>query len=216
MRTVSRGNAEEIMGLLGKEYPAVHTTLYNWRNNVQFLVAVMLSAQCTDERVNIVTKGLFRKYKTAGDFSFAGRKQLEQEIRSTGFYRNKAKHIIAACKIIHEQHHGKVPSTMDALLKLPGVARKTANVILSAAFNKNEGIVVDTHVKRVSFRLGLTKQKNPVKIEQDLMKIFPQKEWGEFALQLLFHGRAVCQARKPKCSACVLNKICPSAFKVKG
>ena len=212
----SEGYVGRIMPLLEKQYSSVHTTLYNWKNPVQFLVAVMLSAQCTDERVNIVTKELFQKYFTAKDFATADRKRLEREIRSTGFYRNKAKNIIAACKIIQEQHSGRVPWNMEELLKLPGVARKTANVVLSALFNKNEGFVVDTHVKRVAFRLGLTKNKNPEKIEKDLMKVVPQRDWGSFALQLVWHGRAVCQAKKPRCSECLLNKLCPSAFKING
>jgi len=209
-------DAEKIMRLLGKKYPKAHTTLYNWGNPVQFLAAVMLSAQCTDERVNIVTKGLFKKYKTSKDFANADRKKFEQEIRSTGFYRNKAKNIIETAKIIEKKFSGKVPGNMEDLLLLPGVARKTANVVLSSVFGKNEGFVVDTHVKRVSFRLDLTKEKTPEKIEKDLMQIFPQKDWNKIALQLLWHGRAVCQAKKPRCSECLLNKICPSAFRVKG
>ncbi len=206
----------KIFAILQKAYPKVHTTLYNWKNPEQFLVAVMLSAQCTDRRVNIVTKELFKKYKTAKDFAKANRKTLEKEIRSTGFYRNKTKNVINANKKILEEYNGKVPENMEDLLKLPGVARKTANVMLSSAFGKNEGIAVDTHVKRVSFRLGLTKQKNPEKIEQDLMRLFERKSRSKISLQLIFHGRKVCQARKPRCSKCVLNKLCPSAFIVKG
>ena len=208
--------ATQIMKLLKKEFPSVRPSLYNWKNAAQFLVAVILSAQCTDERVNIVTKELFKKYKTAADFSKAKQKTLEKEIHSTGFYKNKAKNIIAANKLIVKNHKGKVPKTMEELLSLPGVARKTANVVLGGCYGINQGIAVDTHVKRVSFRLGLTQHTNPEKIEQDLMQVFPQKEWENMSLRIIFHGRKTCQARKPNCTGCVLNKLCPSAFKEKG
>jgi endonuclease-3 len=177
------------------------------------LVAVMLSAQCTDARVNLVTKTLFKKYKTTGDFAKANLRELEREIFSTGFYREKAKHIKEACKIILEKHGGRVPDTMQELLKLPGVGRKTANIVLSNAFGKMEGIPVDTHVFRVSRKLGLSKGKTPEAVERDLMNAFPRMEWEFASIALIFHGRKVCHARKPDCRGCVFKKACPNAFK---
>ena len=167
-------------------------------------------------RVNKTTPALFKKYKTARDYARADPKVFEQEIRSTGFYRNKTKNIIAACKIIDEKYAGKVPRTMKELIELPGIARKTGNIILSAGYGIVDGIPVDTHVTRVSQRLGLTKNTDPVKIEQDLMAALPKKDWWNFSNQLIHHGRYTCTAKKPKCSKCPLNKVCPSAFKVPG
>ena len=204
--------ASEILRILKKPYQSKPTTSLSYNNTVQLLVAVILSAQCTDARVNIVVRPLFKKYKTAKDFANADRKTFEKEIRSTGFYRNKAKNIINACKIIDEQYDGKVPKTMPELLHLPGVARKTANIVLSEGYGIIDGIAVDTHVTRLSNRLGFTKHKNPEKIEQDLMQLSPHKDWGEISLRLIWHGRAVCKARKPLCGSCPVNKLCPSAF----
>jgi len=179
-------------------------------------VATVLSAQCTDRRVNVVTKGLFARYRTAADYAAAEPAALEQQVRSTGFFRNKAANIRAACRQIVERHGGKVPDTMEALVALPGVARKTANVVLGNAFGRNDGIVVDTHVARVAGRLGLTaaKKSQPEKIERDLMGLVERDEWTMFAHWLIFHGRRVCTARKPDCPGCPLNKLCPSAGKV--
>jgi endonuclease-3 len=211
MDTKTRAN--KILKLLLKHYPS-STTALNHFNPLQLLVAVILSAQCTDKRVNIVTKNLFKKYRTAKDYATADIKKFEQEIKSTGFYRNKAKNIIAAAKVIDEKFKGKVPSTMEELLTLPGVARKTANVVLSAAFNKNLGVAIDTHCIRLTQRWKITKNKDPVKIEQDVMHLIPRKYWGKFSFMTIQHGREICSARKPNCAACFLNKICPSAFKV--
>ncbi|MBI2671104.1 endonuclease III [Candidatus Woesearchaeota archaeon] len=198
----------DILRIIHKDYRNAATALHN-KNALEMLIATILSAQCTDERVNQVTKNLFKKYKTTKDYANANIKMFEQEIKSTGFYKNKAKNIINCCKVLVEKHDGKIPSSLEELIKLPGVGRKTANVILGAVFNKAEGIVVDTHVKRVSFRLGLTKNKNPEKIEQDLMHEISKEEWIFFSNALIWHGRKVCNARKPLCSKCHLNKICP-------
>ncbi|MFQ5887528.1 MAG: endonuclease III [Candidatus Hydrothermarchaeales archaeon] len=179
---------------------------------LEFLVATMLSAQCTDARVNIVTKELFKKYRTPEDYANADVETFENEIRSTGFYRNKAKNIMGANKVIMERFNSKVPDNMEELTRLPGVARKTANIVLSNAYGKIEGIAVDTHVKRLSKRLGLTKNRDPNKIEQDLMKIIPKEEWSNLSHLLIFHGRAICQAKKPRCEVCVLNWFCPSSL----
>jgi len=181
---------------------------------LRLLVATILSAQCTDKRVNIVTKTLFKKYKTPGDYAETSQETLENEIRSTGFFRNKAKNIRGACAKIISDFDGKVPRTMDQLLTLPGVARKTANCVLGNAFGLAEGVVVDTHVIRLSGRLGLTKHKEPVKIERDLIEIVPPKEWILLAHLLIFHGRAVCTARKPDCDNCCVATLCPSAGNV--
>lgn len=208
--------AGKIREALEKLYPEPKTSLGNWKTPAQFITAVVLSAQCTDARVNIVTKELFTKYKTSRDFARAGKKLFEKEIRSTGFYRNKAKNIINCHKKILQDFGGNVPRTMEELLSLPGVARKTANVVLNTLHNRNDGFVVDTHVKRVAFRLGLTENKNPEKIEKDLMQVVPKQKWGSFSLQLIFHGRKICSAKKPYCSECALNKLCSSAFREKG
>ncbi|MDY7009498.1 MAG: endonuclease III [Planctomycetota bacterium] len=197
-----------ITAALRKLYPDAKTALRH-SNPLQLLVATILSAQCTDARVNIVTKDLFKKYKSAGDYAKARQETFEQEIRTTGFYRNKAKNIIAAAKIIIADFDGKVPENMEDLLSLPGVARKTANIVLGNAFGKNDGIAVDTHVRRLSGRLGLSKHTDPVKIEKDLMELVPRRGWTVFSHLLIFHGRAVCGARKPDCEECAISKLCP-------
>jgi endonuclease-3 len=201
---------DDILTNLKKAYPKSKTAL-NFETPLQILVATILSAQCTDEQVNKVTPSLFRKYKTAADFAQADPGKLEEEIRSTGFFRNKTKSIIFASKKIVDDFGGNVPERMQDLITLQGVARKTANIVLSSGFNKAEGIAVDTHVKRLSQRLGLSKEKNPDKIEQDLLKLVPQKDWMDFNYMLVNHGRKTCQARKPDCPGCVLNSLCPSA-----
>jgi len=203
--------ANEILALLKKEYPEVKIALH-YSNPLELLVSTILSAQCTDKQVNGVTKKLFVKYRTPQDFINISPEELEKDIYSTGFYRNKAKNIIGACKIIASEYNSKVPDTMEELLKLPGVARKTANIVLSGAFGKIEGMAVDTHVKRLSGRLGLTAHTDPEKIEKDLLKIIPKKDWDIFSLLLINHGRKVCAARKPLCGECILNKLCPSAY----
>ncbi len=200
--------AKDVIRLLRKEYPDAHCAL-NHTNAFELLVATILSAQCTDERVNIVTADLFRKYKGPKDFVDVLQEDLEQDVRSTGFFRNKAKNIKAASQRIVDEYGGKVPENMEDLLTLGGVARKTANVVLGNAFGIASGVVVDTHVKRLSNRLGLTKQSDPVKIEKDLEKLVPKKDWVMFSHWLIYHGRRVCNARKPDCENCVLNKICP-------
>jgi endonuclease-3 len=205
--------AGKIIAILEREYPEAGTRLAH-ADPLQLLIGTILAAQCTDNRVNIVTRDLFKKYKTAADWAAVPQATLQREIRSTGFFRNKAKSIRLATARIVEAYGGRVPDTMDDLLTLQGVARKTANVVLGSAFGKNDGIVVDTHMIRLAGRLGLTKQKDPVKIERDLMAIVPREKWTSFAHQILHHGRAVCAARKPKCPICQLNKLCPSAFKV--
>ena len=197
--------------LLEKEHSDAEIAL-TFRNPLELLISTILSAQCTDKRVNIVTKTLFKKYKTLEDYAKADIKELEQDIRSTGFYHNKARHIKKCCQMLIEKFGSQVPRTMEELLELPGVARKTANIVLSNVFGIVEGIAVDTHVRRLSERLGLTQNKNQDKIEQDLMKIVPKEMWMRFSDLLVFHGRRICVAKKPKCGECVLNKICPSAF----
>ncbi|NLX77612.1 MAG: endonuclease III [Clostridiaceae bacterium] len=198
--------ALKIIEELDRLYPDAGCSL-TYKTPLQLLIATQLAAQCTDERVNIVTRDLFEKYKTAEDFANADIKVLEQDIRSTGFYRNKARNIIACCQKIIDEYDGEVPDTMEKLLTLPGVGRKTANVILGNIFN-TPGIVVDTHAKRLSNRLGLTKEQDPTKIEFDLMKIIPRERWSRFSNQLVFHGRAVCNARKPDCESCSLKPYC--------
>ena len=202
-----------IVAILKKTYPGAKTAL-DHADPLELLVATILSAQCTDVRVNIVTKDLFKKYKTAADYAAAEQAVLEQEIRTTGFFRNKAKNIRGAAARIGQDFGGRVPDTMDDLLSLPGVARKTANCVLGNAFGKNEGVVVDTHVQRLAGRLGFSRQKTPEKIEQDLMALIPRNDWTLFSHLLIDHGRACCTARKPDCDGCVLNAMCPSAFKV--
>jgi endonuclease III len=198
-----------ILKRLDAAYPAV-TCALNHENPFQLLISTILSAQCTDERVNIVTATLFPKYKNAEAFAYANPVELEQDIRPTGFFRNKTKSIMGASKRIIEEFRGEVPRTMEQLLTLPGVARKTANVVLGTAFGIASGVVVDTHVQRLSGRLDLSKNTDPRKIEQDLIKIIPQDRWILFSHQLIWHGRRVCQARKPKCMDCNLESLCYS------
>ncbi len=207
-----RARTKKIITRLYKAHPQPKIALH-YSDPLELLIATILSAQCTDVRVNIVTKDLFQKYKTAKDYANANQAEFEQQIRSTGFYKNKAKNIIACCKMLIENYGGKVPDSMEALLELPGVGRKTANCVLGGAFGINAGVVVDTHVERLSQRLGLTRQKTAEKIEQDLMKIVPQDKWYDFSNMLIWHGRKVCQARKPNCPECVINDLCPSAEK---
>ena len=199
------------MSRLKREYPDATCALQH-RNAVELVVATILSAQCTDARVNIVTPHLFAKYRTAADYATADPRVLEREIQSTGFFRNKTKSIIGMAQALVERHGGEVPQTMEELTALPGVGRKTANVILGTWFQKNEGVVVDTHVHRLSRLLGLTRQDDPVKIEHDLMAIVPQDDWTWFSHTLIHHGRAVCIARRPRCADCVLNRLCPSSL----
>jgi endonuclease-3 len=206
-----KARALKVIELLEKEYPDAKVAL-QYTNPLELLVATILSAQCTDERVNTVTKTLFKKYSKAEDYAHADLKELEQDIRSTGFYRNKAKNIKKCCQLLVEKYNSQVPSTMEELLELPGVARKTANIVLSNAYGIIEGIAVDTHVRRLAQRLGLAESNDPDKIEADLMDIVPRNKWMRITDLLIFHGRQVCVAKKPKCDICVLNKICPSAF----
>ena len=201
----------KIIELLEKEYNNPKTAL-EYSKPLDLLVATILSAQCTDKRVNMVTKTLFKKYQKAEDYAKADLSELEQEIRSTGFYRNKAKNLKKCCQILVEKYQSKVPRTMAEMLELPGVARKTANIVLSNAYGVIEGVAVDTHVRRVAKRLGLTEHKDPNKIEKDLMKLVPKKYWMRITDLLIFHGRRICSARNPKCEKCVLNKHCTSAF----
>jgi len=208
-------NPERVRAILKKldeKYPHATCALKH-KNAFELLIATILSAQCTDERVNLVTAQLFPKYPTPKAFAAANPAELEQDIRPTGFYRNKTKSVIGASKRIVEEFHGEVPKTMEKLLTLPGVARKTANVVLGTGFGIASGVVVDTHVQRLSNRLDLTKNEDPKKIEQDLMKILPQDRWILFSHQLIWHGRKVCQARKPRCIECNLNAICYSKDK---
>jgi endonuclease-3 len=200
--------AKKIISILKKEYPDAKTPLKH-NNPLQLLVATILSAQCTDERVNMVTPALFSKYKSTGDFAEARPGDVEKIIRSTGFFKNKTKSIIGCCRSIVEKHGGRVPASLDDLVKLPGVGRKTANVVLSSCFNI-PGIVVDTHVKRLTNLLKLTGNSDPVKIEFDLMKVVPRKDWSLFSILLIFHGRNICIARRPKCCECTINGLCPS------
>ncbi len=202
--------AAEILKRLKKVYAGTPKTALRFSTPFELLVATMLSAQTTDALVNRVTEGLFKKYRSVQDFANTPPERLAGDIRSVNFFNNKARNINKAATMIVEKFRGTVPQTMDELVSLPGVARKTANIVLSSAFGINEGIAVDTHVKRLAFRLGLTKHDDPVKIEQDLIAITPVKEWGELSHLLIFHGRAVCQAKKPKHEECVLFDICPS------
>ena len=202
--------AAEIYGRLQAHYPNAHCAL-DFTSPFQLLVATILSAQCTDKRVNMVTPALFKRYRTPAAMSEAKPEELEEMIKSTGFFRNKTKSLLAMSRAVAEQHGGRVPDTMEELVQLPGVGRKTANVVLGNAYDKNEGVVVDTHVGRVSARLGLTKQSDPVKVEQDLAKLFPREQWTMLAHLLIEHGRQICEARRPKCEICFLNDICPSS-----
>ena len=208
---VEKQRALKITGLLKREYPDARCSL-NHSTPLELLLATILSAQCTDERVNLVTAELFRKYRRAEDYYNVAQTELEQDIRSTGFFRNKAKAIQGACRIIAEKHQGRVPENLDELLLLPGVARKTANVVLGNAFGITSGIVVDTHVARLSQRLALSLEKQPEKIEGDLMAVVPRKDWILFSHLLIAHGRKVCKARTPLCNECVVEKLCPSSL----
>ena len=201
--------------MLKRAYPDARCSL-NHSNPLELLIATILSAQCTDERVNIVTIELFRKYRRARDYYGVAQTELENDIRSTGFYRNKAKAIQGACRIIDERHEGRVPENLEDLLALPGVARKTANVVLGNAFEITSGIVVDTHVARLSERLGLTTHAQPEKIERDLMELVPRKDWIIFSHLLIAHGRLVCKARTPLCGECVAEPLCPSSLLKRG
>ncbi|MCX5687933.1 MAG: endonuclease III [Candidatus Omnitrophica bacterium] len=205
---------ERIIRILKKEYPEAKIAL-RFKNTWQLLVATILSAQCTDVKVNQVTPVLFKKYRTVSDFAKASLEEFEKDIHSTGFYRNKAKSVIGSAKKILNEFKGKVPNAMEKLTSLPGVGRKTANVILSSGFGIVVGIVVDTHVRRLSQLMGLTKNVGPDKIEEDLMKIVPKKDWGVFSHILILHGRKICKARRPFCKECKINKLCPSAFEGK-
>ena len=204
---------EETIARLKTAYPKARTALY-WSNPLELLVATILSAQTTDVRVNAVTPNLFAKYPTAADYAGADPTELEEDIRPTGFFRNKAKSLRGMARALADDHGGEVPRTMDELVALPGVGRKTANVVLGNAFGIDEGVVVDTHVRRLSSRLGLTTQNDPEKIERDLMQTVPKRERTVFSHLLILHGRSVCKARKPACGDCVVNDLCPSAFEV--
>lgn len=199
-----------IVRLLRRHYPQARTAL-EFGNPLEILVATILAAQCTDERVNTIMPGLFRRYPTAADLARADRAELEGIIRSAGFFRNKAKSIVGAARRIVEVYGGVVPDSMADLVTLPGVSRKTANIVLSAGYGKAEGIAVDTHAGRLARRLGLSREKDPVKVERDLMALLPRKDWLDFNVLLVEHGRAICQARKPDCPACFLAGLCPSA-----
>src|SRR5438045_3301085 len=208
--TQKKARVRKIISRLKREYPDATCALQH-RNAVELVVATILSAQCTDARVNIVTPHLFAKYRTAADYAAADPRVLEREIQSTGFFRNKTKSIIGMAQALVERHGGEVPQTMEELTALPGIGRKTANVILGTWCQKNEGIAVDTHVQRRTGLLGLSKQTDPVKIEQEMMQIVPRDDWTWFSHTLIHHGRALCIARRPRCPECVLNRLCPSS-----
>lgn len=208
--SAKKQRALEILVRLKRLYPVAPCTL-NYETPVQLLVATILSAQCTDERVNQVTPALFHRFPDAGALATANLEELETLVRSTGFYRNKAKNIQAACRMLVSQFGGMVPKRMEQLLQLPGVARKTANVVLAHAYGINVGVTVDTHVKRLSYRLGMTEHKDPIRIERDLMQLLPPDEWENWSIRLIYHGRAICKAQNPACQACVLAELCPSA-----
>ena len=206
-----KARAQKIMELLEKEHSNAEIALH-YNNPLELLVATILSAQATDEQINAITPKLFQKYKTAQDYANVDLAELEQDVRSSGFYHNKAKNLKNTAKMLVEKYNSQVPKTMEELVELPGVARKTGNIVLFNAYGIIAGIAVDTHVRRLSQRLGLTENTNQDKIEKDLMNIVPKDKWMRFTDLLIFHGRRVCDARKPRCSMCALNKICPSAF----
>jgi len=206
-----RERTAEIIKLLKRAHPDAKCAL-NHSNAFELLIATILSAQCTDERVNIVTADLFRKYRKPEDYLKVRDTELQQDIRTTGFFRNKTKSIQGACRVLIEEFGGEVPRTMEELLRVPGAARKTSNVVLGVAYGIAEGVVVDTHVSRLSQRLKLTRQKDPVKIEKELMELVPRKDWIIFSHLLIFHGRRVCKARRPLCEECVVEKLCPSSI----
>jgi endonuclease-3 len=207
--SVKQQRTLETLIRLKRLYPEAHCTL-NYTTPLQLLVATILSAQCTDERVNQVTPELFLRYPDAAALASADLSELENLIRSTGFYRNKAKNIQAACRMLVTEFGGQVPKRMKQLIQLPGVARKTANVVLTHAYGISVGVTVDTHVKRLSYRLGLTEHTAPIRIERDLIRLVPQEEWENWSILLIYHGRAICKAQNPACSACVLADVCPS------
>lgn len=204
--------ARRIISVFQKEYPDAWCSLH-YKNPLQLLISTILSAQCTDARVNLVTPALFKKYKTSEDFASAKQPELERLIHSTGFYRAKAKNIIGCCKKIVSEFGGKVPATIPELITLDGVGRKTANIVTFHAFNKAHGIAIDTHAFRISRRLGFTKASTPEKIEKEMMALLPNSVWGEYTNYMVLHGRKYCMARKPNCAACPVSKFCPSAFK---
>jgi endonuclease-3 len=206
-----KARTREVIRRLKRAYPGAKCSL-NHSNPFELLVATILSAQCTDERVNIVTEDLFRKYRKPEDYLKVPPRELEKDIQSTGFFRNKTKSIQGTAKVLTEQYHGEVPQTMDELLELPGVARKTANVVLGNAFDIHAGVVVDTHVTRLSHRLAFTQQKSAEKIEQDLIPIVPKKDWVIFPHLMIYHGRKICKARNPLCAECTIEKQCPSSY----
>ena len=206
--TQTKGHAAKVLKILKRAYPEARCAL-DFRTPLELLIATILSAQCTDVRVNLVTKELFQKYRSAADYARAPPEELEKAIQSTGFYRNKAKSIRGCCEILAQQYGGQVPQDIDALVQLPGIGRKTANVVLGTAYRIPSGIVVDTHVARVSRRLGLTGQKAPEKIEEELIELVPKPEWIDFSHRVIHHGRRICVARKPKCPECPLEGICP-------
>jgi endonuclease-3 len=208
VNTEAKKSARQVLRRLKADYPDAECALVH-RSAFQLLIATILSAQCTDKRVNLVTKELFRKYRKPADFATAPLKDIEEAVRSTGFYRNKAKNIKACSAELVEKHRSKVPQDLESLVRLAGVGRKTANVVLGTAFGIPTGVVVDTHVGRISRRLGLTKQKDAVKVETDLIQVLPKKEWIDFSHRMIHHGRQVCDARKPNCEACSMNKFCP-------
>ena len=206
-----KDRTQQIIKLLKRAYPDAHCAL-NHTNAFELLIATILSAQCTDERVNIVTADLFRKYRRPEDYLKVPDTELQEDIRTTGFFRNKTKSIQGASRMLVEEFNGEVPRTMEELLQLPGVARKTANVVLGVAYRIAAGVVVDTHVSRLSNRLGLTKQKDAVKIENDLVELVPKRDWIIFAHLLIFHGRRICKARRPLCEECVVEELCPASI----
>ena len=211
MKLANETRVLKIVELLEKEHPDAKIAL-KYTSPLELLVATILSAQCTDRRVKIVTRDLFKKYRMAEDYANADLEEFEEDIRPTGFYRNKARNIKKCCQILVDKFNSQVPKTMEEILELPGVARKTANIVLSNAYGFIEGIAVDTHVRRLARRLGLSEHENPNKIEGDLMEIVPKTNWKRITDLLIFHGRRICAARRPKCGICVLNKLCPSAF----
>lgn len=203
-----QSQATQVVRALRRHYPHAECSL-DHSNPLELLVATILSAQCTDERVNLVTKNLFKKYRSARDYAQASLKALEKDIQSTGFFRNKAKNVQGCCRRLADEHDGQVPEDLDALVALPGIGRKTANVVLGTAYGLATGVVVDTHVGRISRRLGLTSQKDAVKVEQDLIRQIPKKEWIALSHRMIQHGRQTCAARKPKCDECSLESFCP-------
>jgi endonuclease III len=207
--------AKEILDRLEKAYPDVQGTSLHYDNPLELLVSTMLSAQATDEQINKITKDLFKKYRTAKDYAKVPRSELETDIKSSGFYKRKAEALQIMAQTLVDEYGGKVPDSMEGLVKLRGVGRKTANIVLAGAFDTIEGIAVDTHVHRLSNRLGLSEEKNPEKVEQELMQLFPKEKWWAVNYLLITHGRMVCDAKKPDCENCVLSDICPSAFTFK-